>query len=346
MRRAETERIKKVVSKAISPWYERNSLWGVFAWPVSGLLFWLICRQVESRLFRWLAFILLCSLSGFGLLSIRDMPSQRAKAEEPLPARNPVEHNNPQSASVPDTANNEASKGLPSSRTHTKTTASREGLPTFLGVHRPDEALVVPPNSSAIISPKPLSKKDRADIEGKDRQDEVARQHLKTSPDQLVLHDLFLTDSSASPQTTSTSFSGFTLRNAATGTTTHIEYGVVRQLEVGVKYVLFYVPPTNETPNLCLALAEKYKFPLDDFMEKLIVTQKTPGDSEQTSSENLAFANRVFIYNETNISPEQIIQVRDAFKKQGVIVILRSTDYLSNKKLEAKVKLLEKTTAR
>jgi hypothetical protein len=71
-------------------------------------------------------------------------------------------------------------------------------------------------------------------------------------------------------------------------------------------------------------------------------TQKTPGDSEQTSSQDLVFSNRVFIYHETYLSPEQIIAVRDAFKRRGITVILRSTDYLANKKLEAKVKELEK----
>jgi hypothetical protein len=364
VQKAEEERIKRVVSKTISPWYERNSVWGPFtfltalvllgisvklhdlrwqrglvfaAWPVCGVLLWMTCRRLKSFLVRWPVFLLLWILAGFFLKLIPDTPEQtlldsglNQKVQVNLPATAVV--------NVPTSA---PSMTLPAPKAHAKTAASR-GKPTFLGFHRPDEALILPPNSSAVVSPKPLSETDRLDLERTDREYEEAKEHLGKKPDQLLLHDLFLTDASASPQTTSTLFSGFTLRNDTTGNLTHIEYGIVRQLEVGVKYILFYVPPSNETARLCLDLADKYKHALDDFMESMIETQKTPGDSEQTSSQDITFAKRVFIYNETNLSPEQIIEVRNAFKKRGIIVILRSTDYLSNKKLEAKVRLLQR----
>jgi hypothetical protein len=121
----------------------------------------------------------------------------------------------------------------------------------------------------------------------------------------------------------------------------HIEFIVVRQLEAGTKLLKFYVLYTNETQHVCESLADKYKVALEDFMEGRVDTEKIPGDSEQTSSQDLVFSNHIFIYHEAYLSPEQIIAVRDAYKRKGITVILRSTDYLANKKLEAKVRQLE-----
>ena len=180
-----------------------------------------------------------------------------------------------------------------------------------------------------------------ADVERMANEGRQAKRHLETDPDKLTVHDLYWLDF-ASDGTTSKRYGNTAFRNGETGVVTPIEYAVVWRLEAGIKILLFYIPYTNETSHICVSLADKYKFPLGDFLEARTEAQKTPGDSEQINSQNLVLSNRIFIYHETYLSPEQIIEARNAWKKQGIHIILRSTDYLANQKLEAKVKQLKK----
>jgi hypothetical protein len=169
-----------------------------------------------------------------------------------------------------------------------------------------------------------------------------AEEHLLKDSDKLTLHDLFLTDFSTEDANTSTSSrSGFTIQNNENGVLTHVEHVVVRQLETGTKFLKFYILYTGETERICEDLADKYEVALNSFMEGRVETQKTPGDAEATSSQNLIFSKRIFIYHETYLSPEQVIAVRTVYESRGLTVILRSTDYLDNQKLKAKVKKLE-----
>jgi hypothetical protein len=214
-----------------------------------------------------------------------------------------------------------------------------------LGVrHMPVTApIVLPPNSGVIINPGsgPVPAGQMAKLKEMDREAEEAKQHLTTDPDQLVLHDLFLTDFSSSDENTSSVTSGFVIRNDQTGITTHIEYRIVRQLTMGTKILLLYIPPTDETPHLCVTLSYHYDVALADFMEGRTDAIKIPGDSEQMTTQDSVLSKRMFIYNETYLSPEQVIKSSKAFKKRSITVILRSSDYLANRRLEAKVKRLE-----
>lgn len=212
---------------------------------------------------------------------------------------------------------------------------------TFLGVHKPTETVTIPPNSNAVISPGPVSAKDMANLDQMERENAEATLHVDTQPEKVTLHDLFLTDLSSGNVTTNRS--GFTIRTDPSGVLTHIEFIVVRQLEMGTKYLKFYVPYTSETPHLCVTLADKYTVALNDFMEGRVETGKAnPGDSEQTSSQSLVFSDRVFIYHETYLSLEQIIDVRNASKQRGITVVLRSSDYAESKQKDLTIKRLQK----
>jgi hypothetical protein len=227
---------------------------------------------------------------------------------------------------------------------------SRNGAPsangtkkkiTSLGVHNLTETVVIPPNSSATFSSGPLSTKDKADLDRKQREADRARERLAADPDKLTLHDLYLTDFS-STENGSVNYGGFTLKNGETGSLTHVEYAIVRRLESATKFLSFYILPTAETSHVCASLADKYNVALGDWLEGRTDAIKTPGDSEQVTSQDLVFTKRIYIYHETYLSPEQIIDVRNAYKRQGITVILRSGDYLANRKLDAKVNRLEK----
>jgi hypothetical protein len=164
-----------------------------------------------------------------------------------------------------------------------------------------------------------------------------AKKRLDSNPDQLTLHDLYLTD-----------FQTGEVRHERTLTITgpepsivKVESTVIWQVETGTEFVLYYIPPERETSEICMYLSGYYE-QLLTWAHQLGADVKAPGESEQVSSKGLVFSNRIFIYHETYLSPEQIIQVRDTYKAKGVTVLLRSADYLSNRKLEAKVKKLEK----
>jgi hypothetical protein len=207
--------------------------------------------------------------------------------------------------------------------------------------------IVIPPHSEAIVSSGPVSVEDKANLERMAREYDEAERHLAKDTDNIVLHDLFLTDFvSTDPNVindpTSANRSGFTIRNDPPGSQTHIEYVVIRKLSTGSKLLLFYVLPTSETEHICILLVERYKIALGDFMEGRTDATQTPGDSEQVTSQELVFTNHIYIYHETYLSPEQVIAVRNAYKHQGLTVILRGTDYLDTQKLAAKVRLLER----
>jgi hypothetical protein len=211
-----------------------------------------------------------------------------------------------------------------------------------LGVRRADETTVLPPNSSAIISNHPLSKEEHKDLERLDAEANEARNHLTSDTDRLTVRDLFWVDFE-SPEDNLVRHTGFTIKNGDTGKLTHISSAVIYQNIAGVKILAFYIPYTDETPRMVVSLASMYKQPLSDPLESSVMTGKiATGDSEQVSSANLVLSNRVFVYHEFYLSPEQIIAARDAWKNQGLTVILRGTDYLENRKLEAKIKKLGK----
>jgi hypothetical protein len=119
------------------------------------------------------------------------------------------------------------------------------------------------------------------------------------------------------------------LKNGDTGASTHVDYIIVRQLATGTKFLEFYVLYSKETEGICESLTNLYQNALNDFLEGRVEAEKIPGDSEVTTSSDLVFSNRIFIYHETYLSPEQVIAGRDTFKKKRRTAILRSTDYLS-----------------
>ena len=213
---------------------------------------------------------------------------------------------------------------------------------TSLGVHKPTETLVIPPNSSAVISPGAVSPKDMSELDRMQHEAVQAGMHLSTEPDKLVLHDLFLTDFSSEDNNSVSLLSGFVIQNNETKVITHIEYRIVRQLTLGTKVLLLYILPTAETPHLCVSLADHYDVALGDFLEGRTEAVKLPGDSEQMTTQDIVLSKRIFVYHETYVSPQQAIDSSEAFKKKGISVILRSSDYLENRRLQARVKLLEK----
>ena len=167
---------------------------------------------------------------------------------------------------------------------------------------------------------------------------EEAKRRLEFDPDKVTLHDLFATDFSSSetvyPQTWHL--------EALSKPKIDIESIVAWRLSEGTELIAFYIPYTKETHDICVSwVAHHFKEIMQD-KHKFGVEQKIPGQSPQLSASNLMFPNRIYVYHEAYIAPEEEVDLKNVFKNLGIQVILRSSDFLANRSLEAKVKLLEK----
>ena len=167
---------------------------------------------------------------------------------------------------------------------------------------------------------------------------ELSKCRLNYRPEQLTLYDLFNTDFSH-PPTTYTSSGAFKIITGKQKKMENIvDYTIVSQLGTATKFLVFYVWPTSEIFDVCAALSSKDQVLLNDRMINWKTTAKAAtGDSEAASSEDTVFSKRVFIYHENYLALGQIIKIQTVFKKRGLSVILRGSDYLENQKLQAKL---------
>lgn len=167
---------------------------------------------------------------------------------------------------------------------------------------------------------------------------ELSKCRIKYRPDQLTLFDLFNTDFSQPPYTYTSSYAMKISTGASPKTESLVDYTVVAQLSSANRFLSFYIWPTSEVFDVSIALSTKYQVALTDPWANMKVTGKgAPGDSEAASSEDVVFSKRVFIYYENYLTLEQTLKIENAFKKQGLSVILRGSDYLENEKLQAKL---------
>jgi len=159
----------------------------------------------------------------------------------------------------------------------------------------------------------------------------VAEWRLKNRPYDLQLHDLFLTDFKSVPQ------HAYGAVFADDTRTISVQYGIHVDLALRSKFLTFYIDRQDQhTAGTCTWLAEQYQFILDN-APQLLVEQKQPGDSGTTSTKESVFSNRIYIYHETYLPAETTVNVTKIHSQRGISVILRSTDYLSHKKMEAEV---------
>lgn len=166
----------------------------------------------------------------------------------------------------------------------------------------------------------------------------VAKWRLDNQPDHLELHDLFLIDFRDVQQNT------YGAIFVDDGQTINVQYGINVDLASRSKFLTFYVGRQDlHTAEICAYLADHYQFILDK-APQLFVEQKTPGDSGTISTGEAIFSRRIYIYHETYLPDATRVELTNLFTHRGLSVILRSTDYLSNKKLEAQLQKLRKNS--
>lgn len=253
---------------------------------------------------------LLCSVLIFAIIGIAVEESWR------YVDRKESRHYEPSTAKTPDN-----STPPPPASTGT-TTPQIEAHP-----HKPtSESRLTEPQtekSAAPVEPKPV---------GGPFDETVAHWRTKHNPYGLTLHDLYLTD-----------FDGIQQRNFGSifvndPKTIEVQYEIAIDLTQRSKLIAFYVKAHPNERDICSYLAKQYKYVLDNAPAQLMVEQKGVGDSSVTTTKEAIFTGRVYIYHETYLDAETTVALTKEFSMNDAAAIFRSVDYLSTKRLEAKVK--------
>lgn len=97
--------------------------------------------------------------------------------------------------------------------------------------------------------------------------------------------------------------------------------------ESNTKFVSFFVPNVTNPTRLFIELLAKIGDALNILEKNVEVKTGMPGGKGINSTE-LKFSGRVFIYSETDVSQEEIIQIEEAFLKDGLYLHYRNQSYL------------------
>ncbi len=99
---------------------------------------------------------------------------------------------------------------------------------------------------------------------------------------------------------------------------------------MNVGFVSYYIPQTNETHGICQYLAAIRPHFIEN-SKHFTFTERSPGESEERSSQAVGISSRVFVYHETFLSPEEIVELNRTYRAHGFDVIFRGPDYLAIK---------------
>jgi pyrimidine deaminase RibD-like protein len=121
------------------------------------------------------------------------------------------------------------------------------------------------------------------------------------------------------------------------GTSLQIEDTLYLDFDAGSRFIGFCVPASPRTFEICGLLAVHARQLGDELARGLSVTLKAPGENPQDIN-TLAYTGRVYLYHHDALTHRQVADVEDAFRKQGLNVVLRGPDYLTAAWLEWKRK--------
>ena len=210
----------------------------------------------------------------------------------------------------------------------------------YLGEHDASELpFQVPPNTIIGLHGGILSEDQKRSSAEKSKEVDRANCRVKYAPEQITLYDLFLTDFAELESGTMVDFGNFNLTNSVTKKSTIVGYEVIDQLGPSTRFLAFYIRPSSETVGLATAISYRYQIALDSWIQKGTFSTQNPGDSEQMTSKTLTFTKRIYIYHETYIPLLDKVKISDSFRARGLSVILRSSDYLTSKRMEYGLKL-------
>lgn len=112
------------------------------------------------------------------------------------------------------------------------------------------------------------------------------------------------------------------------GTILNIDAQEYMDLEAKTKFLGFYIPFSNKSYAACEVLSEYYKKCMDDLDSSIEVRGGHIADSARTSSRDLMFSNRIYIYHENNFSLQELAILERLYQSRGLSVVFRGDAYL------------------
>lgn len=94
------------------------------------------------------------------------------------------------------------------------------------------------------------------------------------------------------------------------------------------KFIGFYIPSSLYSYRLCESLADEYKATIKDFESVGEFKFGHVAESNITSSRDLVFSGRIYIYHEDNFSLQQLATLERLYESKGLSVIFRGHAYL------------------
>jgi len=142
----------------------------------------------------------------------------------------------------------------------------------------------------------------------------------------LTLHDLYLKDF----HDWSTSMRKTIAIAVPNGEPVNVETFVAAENDPPSKVMGFYVGPEYYTYAICVALADQQTDVLKWYdSSHNSALNKVPGDSDISSTDSIAFSGLVYIYIDFDFTAEQKGELTKLYKGKGLILRLRSSDYLA-----------------
>jgi hypothetical protein len=138
----------------------------------------------------------------------------------------------------------------------------------------------------------------------------------------LTLKDLFDTDF------TSGSFYNEISLTYGDGTKRLIPYRVVTDFPARIKYLALYVPDSPVAFAQCQFLAANLQMPFDAIDKSVEMEMYDPSGMSRTTSKDLIFTGRVFLYYESNFSLGELAALEALFTEHKAAVEFRGHSYL------------------
>jgi len=92
------------------------------------------------------------------------------------------------------------------------------------------------------------------------------------------------------------------------------------------KFLSFYFPAVPHQYEWIRGTSDNIPAMIES-LEKTTASVKEPGDTVATSSKDIPFSNRIYIYYEGDFEPRQVANLLDVYKKHGYALMLRGNDY-------------------
>jgi hypothetical protein len=149
-----------------------------------------------------------------------------------------------------------------------------------------------------------------------------SKQKIKTPPS---LHELYKSDF---PTTMRPSYDfDVSFKDGTKVRVSAIEY---LDFQGKSKFMGFYIPQSVNTYDVCVAIADNYKSNMNHLESSGTIRAWISGESTQTSSHDLIFSGRIYIYHDDFMTLQQLATLESLYQSKGLSVVFRSDAYMQS----------------